>query len=448
MSAAPVVPGDVVRTTWHVWKFIDDPISLMTSMRAKYGPAFVLDLFDGPNFITGEPELVRQIFAAPEEVLDAPNGVAEPLVGAGSIVMSSGDRHRRKRKLLMPPFHGARMRAYGEIVRSAALEGISKLQTGQRADLRDLVHRVSLEVIVRAVFGVRDTSRVAAYREAIDATVDGLPPWLLFISPLRRPMGGVGPWDAYVRRLQHFLSLLREEVAAARAAPAEGREDILSMLLAARDEDGQPMSDDELLDELRALVIAGYETTATTLGWALWATYRNPDILDRLREELELAGDPPADELSKLPYLGAVCDEALRRWPITPVTRRRAVRDMQIGSFEVPAGMFVLPSVGITHFDPDLYPDPFAFKPERFLTRKYSTSEFYPFGGGLRRCAGAALANYELRVALGAIVQAHEFASMRDPEPRAILNGVTMRPKVPLVLRYEGRTRQQGVRAA
>ncbi len=421
-------------------RLIRDPLAMMRGLAARHGATFRLTLLDGPSVVTGDPAFIGEIYAGDPGLFDAPNEIVAPLVGEGSIVLANGARHKRKRKMMAPPFHGARMRAYGRTIAEATLRGLDGLVAGDAVDVMAITQQLSLEVILRAAFGVTEASRVAALRRAITSAVAGFPAWLMFLPPLQRPFGGVGPWARYQESVAALERLLLEEIARARAAPEGSREDVLTLLLSARDEDGQPMPDDELVDELRTLVIAGHETTATTLAWALWELHRHPAVLARLVDALAALGDAPAPEaFAQAPLLAATCDEALRMHPIVPIFRRRVTRDAHVAGHDLRAGTLLSPAVLITHYDAAIFAEPDTFRPERFLERKYGTSEFMPFGGGNRRCVGAAFANYELQIALGTWLTRHRFVAASRAPLRLVMNGVTTRPNGPVMLRYEGR---------
>ncbi|MDP2313128.1 MAG: cytochrome P450 [Pseudomonadota bacterium] len=438
MERLPEVPGGMAGAALTTWRLVHDPVALMRDLAARHGRTFRMALLDGPSVVTGDPAMIADIFGGEQDLFDAPNEIVGPLVGDGSIVLAGGARHKRKRKLLAPPFHGARMRTYGRIVAEATARHSAALVSGREVAVLGVTQRISLEVILRAVFGIRDDARVEALRVAIDRNVAGFPAWLMFLPFLHVDAGGFGPWARYRDTVRALVALLREEVERGRREAGGDRQDILAMLLAARDEDGAPMPDDEVIDELRTLVIAGHETTATTMGWALWQLHRNPSVLERLRAELATApGEPEA--LARLPYLAAVCDEALRLHPIVPIFRRRLTRAATLAGHAFPAGTMLHPAVLITHFDPAIYPDPLAFRPERFLERKYSPYEFIPFGGGNRRCVGAAFASFEMQVALGTLLPAHRFRLDADTPIRLAMNGVTTRPVGGVTLRYVGR---------
>jgi len=294
-------------------------------------------------------------------------------------------------------------------------------------------------VIVHAVFGMDDPARIAAFHRSVSDVIAGFPAWLMFSPWLHRDLGGRGPWERYQRAVRAFLDALRAEVARASRGDASARDDVLALLLAARDEDGAPLPEDELLDELRTLVIAGHETTATTLGWALWQLHRHPAALARLRDELSPHGPAPEPAaLLSLPYLDAVCDETMRLHPIVPIMARRTAREWSLGGSHVPAGTMVCPAVMLTHFDPTIYAEPHAFRPERFIERRPGPAEFYPFGGGSRRCLGAALAQHELKIALGTVLAGNRFALLDRSPIATVMSGVTTRPARPIRLTWLG----------
>lgn len=422
-------------------RLIHDPLAMMRALAARHGRTFRLTLLDGPSVVTGDPAFIAEIYAGDADLFDAPNEIVAPLVGEGSIVLANGARHKRKRKMMAPPFHGARMRAYGRTIADATRRGLDALAPGDRIDVLSITQQLSLDVIVRAAFGVTEGARVAELHRAITRAVAGFPAWLMFAPPLQRRFGGVGPWARYQADVAALERLLRGEIARARAAPEGSRDDVLTLLLSARDEAGQPMPDDELVDELRTLVIAGHETTATTLAWALWELHRSPRVLARLVEALEALGaEPEPEAFARVPLLAATCDEALRMHPIVPIFRRRVKRDARIAGHDLRAGTLLSPAVLITHYDAAIFAEPDVFRPERFLERKYATSEFMPFGGGNRRCLGAAFASYELQIALGTWLTRHRFTAGSAAPLRLVMNGVTTRPSRPMVLRYQGRT--------
>lgn len=435
MTVLPSAPADLYHRSAHTYGLMRDATRMFRTLAARHGDPFLLPTLDETYVVTGDAKHVAAIFAADPDVMDPPSGIVEPLLGTGTVVLARGARHRRKRRVLAPPLHGQRMKAWADVIATAARGAFADVRVGDTVDLLARTQRLSLDVIVRAIFGMTDPARITRFHHSVEAVIAGLPAWLLFAPWLQRPMFGVGPWDRYQRAERALLDLLREEIARARATPDNARDDVLALLLAARDEDGEALPDAELLDELRTLVIAGHETTATTLAWALWLLHRNPDALARLRDELAPLGSAPDPAaLATLPWLDAVCDETLRLAPIVPIMARRLAREWTLAGATIPAGTMVCPAVMLTHFDPALYPDPSRFDPARFLTRRYTPGEFYPYGGGARRCLGASMAGYELKLALGTVLAAHRFSSLGDDAIGNVMNGITTRPSKPLRL--------------
>jgi cytochrome P450 len=258
--------------------------------------------------------------------------------------------------------------------------------------------------------------------------LDTLHPSMLFSPLMQRDLGPLTPWRKFTRARERGLGLVRDEVASRRGVPPG--DDILSMMLAVRDEDGRGMSDDELVDELNTLLLAGHETTAIALAWAFYWLLRTPDALARLRAELaELGDDPDPEAVAALPWLDAVCHEVLRLYPILPLAPRTLLRPLKLGPHDLEPGDAIGVAITLIHEHPDLYPEPDKFKPERFLGRKPSPFEFVPFGGGHRRCIGAAFAMYELKLALAAIVPKYELKLVRDVPARPVRRNLSLGPR-------------------
>ena len=391
----------------QTFRYARDAYGYLAAMQRKYGDPFTIPALNGTLVITGDPRYVQQIFSAdPDTFSPFGAGAIEPVTGSNSLLLLSGIRHRRERKLLVPPFHGARMRAYGETIREAALAGMASWRTGQPFAMQDTTQWISLEVIVRAVFGVQDAARIEAVRAAIIELVAAAVPSLLFFTWLRRPWGGLGPYNRFARARSRLDALIFGEVAARRARPDVVGEDILSLLFAARDEDGRGMSDQELRDELMTLLFAGHETTGVALAWACYWLHRDPAALERLRAEVDALGDAPEPEaIAKLSYLDAVCNEVLRLHPIVPDVPRMLARPFELAGYSLAPPYGVAAATTLVHRREELYPEPDRFRPERFLERRFSPFEFLPFGGGHRRCIGAAFATYELKIVLATFLR-------------------------------------------
>lgn len=415
-------------------RYMRDPIAYYAQRRRAYGDPLTLPTLNGPLVVTGHPEGARTIFSLGEDETEAwlPE-ILGTLVGERSVIVMSGERHRRERKLLNPHFHGARMRAYGRLMQDVAREVSAAWPVGVPFDVRPHLQAISLRIILRAVFGLDDPDQM---RETEAATVRyvarGNRPTVVF-PKLRADLWGLGPWAGFLRARTHYHALVELQIRRRRAAAGE---DILSMLLAARYEDGSAMSDAHIRDELVTLLTAGHETTAQMLSWALAELLRSPAVLDRLRAELRALGpDPEPEQIAASPYLDAVCCETLRRRPINAEVPRVLRKPITLLGHALPAGTAVATSVPLLHSRQDLYPQPELFRPERFLTRKFSPFEFVSFGGGARRCLGAAFAMYEAKLVLYELLTGLSLR-LADTRPAvAQFFGITMGPRggVPVV---------------
>jgi len=328
----------------------------------------------------------------------------------------------------MPPFHGERMRAYGRLIEEAARQRMEAVPVGAVADAFQLAQEVTLDIIIRAVFGVEQADKVRTVRAAVEAKLQATTRWLVFFPFLRRRAFGLGPWDRFDRHDQATRAVLHETLREKRARGLG--EDILSLLLQARHEDGSPMPDDDVVDELTTLLFAGHETTAITLAWAMHQVLANQELLDRLaHERLAIGTDPDPEDLAKLPWLGAVIDETLRLRPIVPLVARVLARDFELRGWTLPAGTAVGVSLLLLHRDPEIHPDPMAFRPERFIGHTPSPFEYAPFGGGARRCIGAAFAQMEAKLVLSTWLSMGRYVRLGAAEPPSERRNVTLGPR-------------------
>jgi len=390
----------------------------------RYGDIFTLKIaYEGTWVMLGDPDAVKQVFTGDPRVFHAGEGnqIAEPLLGANSLLVLDEKAHMSQRKLLLPPFHGQRMKAYEETMRQIAVREIESWPTGVPYELRLRMQALTLEIILRTVFGVREGKRMTELRDSLRSFLklstdprQLLP--IILLGPDRVPRL---PW--FRRIMERIDALLRREIAErCRADDLEEREDILSMLVAARHEDGSPMSDDEIRDQLLTLLTAGHETTATSLAWAVERLSRHQDKLVRLREGVEAGSDD---------YLTATIQETLRLRPVIAIVLRRLTEAVEIGGYELPAGVTAVPNVYLIHRNPEVYPDPQAFRPERFLEIPPGTYTWIPFGGGVRRCLGAAFAQFEMAVVLRELVKRREIRPA-DPKPERIFRrAITETPR-------------------
>jgi cytochrome P450 family 135 len=378
------------------------PTWIMDRCARTLGEAFTIKFWPSGMKLAvfSSPEAVKTVFTAPPEV--APSGArtspVAPVLGASSVLTLIGPEHMRQRKLLLPPFHGERMREYEDVIVQATKSNMASWPLGQATSLQEHTRQITLEVILRAVFGV-EAERMGSLRAAITDLFEPPQLFTLLRAILRRP-NGERPGGAIGRALDRLDGLVYEEIARRRASSdLDERADILSLLLGARDEDGQGMTDDELRDELVTLLLAGHETTATSVAWALERLVRHPDKLARLVAEIDARGEGGGEE-----YMNAVVNETLRVRPVVPIVVRMLTAELEVGGYRLPAGTRVVPSIYLTNRNPRTYPDAQAFLPERFLEDGPETFSWIPFGGGIRRCIGASFAQLEMKVILRTVL--------------------------------------------
>jgi cytochrome P450 family 110 len=380
--------------------------------------------------VTSDPAGIKAIFTAdPDTFVPALGDSLAVFLGAGSLFMMGGEAHKRARKMLAPPFYGERMRAYGALMREVALRWAARWQPGKPFAVLDTTQAITLDVIIEAIFGVQTGERVTRFHESIVSTVAALTPSIATFGALRHNFFGVGPWARFQKRFTTLRDLILEEINGHRASP-EGREDILSLILLMRDEAGGALSDQEIIDQPLTMVRAGHETTAVSLSWAFYFLHRNEEALERLRAELKSLGEGPApDAIARLPYLEAVCQETLRLCPVVAIVTRKLGRPFELKGHLLPEGTLVGAGASLVHYREDLFPEPKRFRPERFLERSFSPFEYIPFGGGARRCLGAAFAMYEMKLVLAAILSRYRLRLCDEGPAPAVLRGATIGPK-------------------
>jgi cytochrome P450 len=370
------------------------PTWVMDRCARRLGDAFTLTFApSGMKLVMiSDPESVKTLFTAPPEIAPsaAGNSPVRPVMGPSSVIVLTGPEHMRQRKLLLPPFHGERMREYEDVIVEATRRDMASWPLGAPMRLLERTRAITLEVILRAVFGV-EAERMGALRGAIGDLLAPMHPLRMVLFSLRRPSVERPP-GAIGRALDRLDAVIYEELAGRRVQEdlAE-RTDILSLLLQARDEDGQEMTDGELRDELVTLLLAGHETTATSVAWAIERLVRHPEKLSRLVAEIDAGGEE---------YMTAVVNETLRVRPVVPIVARMLQEELQVGRYSLPVGTRVTPSIYLTNRNPRVYADPEAFRPERFLESAPETFAWIPFGGGIRRCIGASFAQLEMRLML------------------------------------------------
>ncbi len=400
-----------------------DPLGFLAASQRRYGDIFTVRFpYFGRIVYVAEPDLVKEVFTGSPATFHAGEAnatVLEPPLGPNSVLNLDEEPHMRQRKLLLPPFHGERVRRYGELIVEMTRREMAGWPVGEPFAMRPHTQRITLAVIMRAVFGVQDERRLARFAQLIDefarrvGTIVSLP-------FTRHDLGRLSPWGRFVRARRALDEFVYAEIRMRRAEPGhEQRDDVLSLLLGARDEEGRPMSDRELRDELVTVIAAGHETTATGLAWALERLTHNPEVLARLRASLA-AGEED--------YLEATVKETLRARPVLVDVARKLTAPIRIGGYELPAGTFVLPAIAALHQREDLFPQPERFRPERFLGTGVDNYAWIPFGGGVRRCIGAAFAEFEMRTILREIVAGAELRAAEPAPERVRVRNITLAP--------------------
>ena len=406
MPPGPRAPAIVQTLAWAV-----APTWVMDRCAQRLGGTFTLTL--APSglklVLVSDPEAVKAVFTAPADVAPSAAGSSPvaPVVGPHSVIVLTGPEHMRQRKLLLPQFHGERMREYEDVIVQATRRDMASWPIGKPMRLQERTRAITLEVILRAVFGV-EAERMDALRTAIGELLAPVHPLAVVLFALRRP-SLERPTGAIGRALDRLDGVIYEELGRRREqADLAERTDILSLLMQARDEDGRPMSDEELRDELVTLLLAGHETTATSVAWAVERLVRHPDKLRRLVAEIDAESGRSGDANGRLgeggAYTTAVVNETLRVRPVVPIVVRMLQQEMRVGAHTLPPGTRVVPCIYLTNRNPRVYEAPEQFLPERFLANPPETFSWIPFGGGIRRCIGAAFAQLEMKLILRTVL--------------------------------------------
>lgn len=392
-------------------------------MRRRYGRIFRSDdLIVGRVFHVADRELVEQIFKwKPAQYnVGEPREVMEPVTGPSSLLLLDGERHMRMRKLMLPPFHGEAIARYAALIEEITHREIDGWRPGDRIRTRAVAQTITMEVIIRAVFGITDSTRVLELKRLLPRLSSINP--LLGLEIMRKDLGRRSLWGRFLRDRDRVDAMVYEEIERRRHDANGGPgDDILTLLLSARDEDGTPLTAQELRDELITLLLAGHETTASSIGWAFERLLRTPHALERLTAEAR------ARESSD--YTDAVIKETLRLRPVVPEVFRAPSEPVELGGYLFEAGAQVAASILSVQRDPELYPpDPHAFRPERFLEGAPEPYAWVPFGGGVRRCIGAAFAQLEMKIVISAILGRARLRAPRARSEKARFRGVTALP--------------------
>jgi cytochrome P450 len=405
------------------WAF--RPLPFMQQCRERYGDSFSVRFlgFERPMVMVSDPAAIKALYT--ERSHGLPPGreiLLEPILGSRSLLLLEGADHLAHRKLMLPPFHGERMRSYEPALGEIIGDEIDSWPLGAEFAIHPRMQAVTLEAILRVVFGISEGPRLERLRGLLTQVLEETAaPLTQLIGLATRRFGG-RPWARFEGRLAEVDALLYEEIAEHRRRDdLEHRDDILSALILARYEDGGGLSDTDLRDQLMTLLLAGHETTATALAWTFDLLLRHPRELTRLRESLEAGEDE---------YLRATISESLRLRPVVPLAGRRLSKELEADGLTLPAGTDVTPAIWLAHTRADVYPEPFAFRPQRFIDDPPETYAWIPFGGGVRRCLGAAFAEFEMRIVLREVLTRCELHKA-DPRPERIARrNITLSPKL------------------
>ncbi len=428
-----------------MWRWIRTPFELLQSCHARFGDIFTINLPFNENIglvAIADPAAIKEIFSlGPDEAhAGEANIVLRPFLGHNSLLLLDGDAHIRHRKMILPAFHGERMLAYGRTMMDLARAAIERMPMGRPFPVHTPMQSLTLQIIVRTVFGVEEGERFAELADRLARSLDASAwPGLLFPF-MQRDLGPLSPWGRWVRLRDRASELIMAEIARARAAKDRGRTDVLSMMLETE------LSDEEIHDELVTLLVAGHETTATSLAWALRWILPNRRLLGELREEIVAAGDDPA-KIAKLELLDDTVRETLRLQPVIPMVGRVIKKPMSILGWDLPRNTLVAPSIHLVHRRPSLYPRPDEFDPRRFRTFKPAAWELLPFGGGLRKCIGASFAIYEMKMVLATLLPRVEMHLART-DVRVARRSITLTPSHGLPVVVTSRLSPAASRAA
>ena len=431
------------------FQWVAKPDKYMDSAVKQAPDIFIADIAgeDGYVFVN-HPEAMRQIVTSDRHKYFASskdNDLLRPLLGDNSLILIEGDRHKQRRKLLLPPFHGERMQTYSKLICDLTHNIISQLEPNQPFIARQITQEVSLQVILEAVYGLQDNKRSTKLKQRIAKLANifesTLTSAFLFFPWLQQDLGAWSPWGNFIRQQKAIDEAIYQELATRRTQDNSQRQDILSLMMSAKDEAGEGLKDIELRDELMTLMLAGHETTATAIAWALYWVHRHPEIKTKLEAEIaSLGANPDPMEIAKLPYLDAVCKETLRIYPVAMLTFPRVVQEpTELMGYKLETGQVLMGCIYLLHQREDVYPEPLKFKPERFLEREFDPYEFFPFGGGKRRCIGEALAKLEMKLVVATIIAQYDLELIDNKPEIPVRRGVTLAPKTGVRMMFKGK---------
>jgi len=443
VNAPPEVSSPPLVQTLR-WAF--RPLPFMQECRERLGDNFAVKFlgFERPMVMISDPAAIKALYTERSHGLPPGREVfLEPVLGSRSLLLLEGADHLAHRKLMLPAFHGERMRSYEPIVEEIVDREIDSWPLGEEFAIHPRMQAITLDVILRVVFGIAEGPRLQRLRSLLTGLLEQTAsPFTQIAALATRRFTGRGPWDRFESQLKAVDDLLYAEIAEHRAEERSvERDDILSVLMAARFEDGSGLPDVDLRDQLLTLLLAGHETTATALAWTFDLLLRHAEPLRKLRASLAAGEDD---------YMRATITESLRLRPVVPLAGRRLSTELSVEGLTLPAGTDVTPAIWLTHTRAGVYPEPFAFRPERFLDEAPDTYAWIPFGGGVRRCIGAAFSEFEMRIVLREVLTRCDLHKA-NPAPEKIgRRSITFSPRdgTPVVLDSRHPARERDLAAA
>ncbi|OYN81653.1 cytochrome P450 [Mycolicibacterium sphagni] len=433
MPTTTLPPGPPIPRAVQAALAVADRRAALRMVRRHYGSAFTLNLpIFGRIVVLSDPGQIRELFTAGADVADTTDANLGRVLGPDSMFALSGQRHRAHRKLLTPPFNGRRLAAYEAIVEREAIAEFESWPQEHTFAALPAMMRITLNVILRAVFGA-DGEEFTRLREILPPAIQ-LGSKLALIPVPQWDWGHLSPWGRFGQYRREYDRIVDRLIEKALADPdLETRDDVLALMLLSRYEDGSAMTRGEIADELITLLTAGHETTATTLAWAVERLQRHPALLGRLVADLDDGSEQ---------FLSATILEVQRTRPVIDVTFRQVTaQELTLGPWTLPQGQSIVASIGLVHTDETVFPDAGRFDPERFLSRSPDPGEWIPYGGGIRRCIGAAFANMEMRVVLRTLLRDYTIRPSRARDESQMSRGVAIAPGKGALLRTTARTR-------
>lgn len=430
---------------WRVLKLILRPLDYLDEYGQLYGDCFAVGNENTPFVYVNSPEAVQAIFAAEKTHLTgmSQGGFLNQLLGDNSLLLLQGDRHQQQKKVLTPPFAREKIRGYASLITEITNQVTKDWETNQTFYVRPVMQEITLRVILAAIFGLQQGDRYTRLRLIFTELLESFSsPWyglVIFFPWLRKDWGNWSPWGRFLKLKADVTELLTQEIQQRRQQENLTGDDILTILLLTKYEDGENLSEQEIQDQLMTLLVAGHETTASALTWALYWIHRRPQVLAKLRSHIEeLGSNPSLEAVLKLPYLEAICSETLRIYPITPTALPRIVKvPFDLMGYHFEPGTILNPCIYLIHRREDIYPKPEEFIPERFLTRQFSPYEYLPFGGGSRRCLGTSLALLEMKLVLYSLITRFEFKLTSSRAVKPVRRGLTVAPEASFKMRVK-----------